>query len=101
MTGSNHDRFIYRWGAQKDIEQVASVMKAAFEGSNEMADWARMMMDGSHASSRAEHTALVEERTTGRIAAAITTAPQTWYYEKVPLKALNISEVGTHPNFQG
>src|SRR5690606_12391309 len=95
------EQFLFRWGTISDIENAASTMLAAFDGEEEMGDWVRMMMDGRHASAKPDTIALAEERSTGRIAAVITTCPQIWYYERVPLKVLNVTAGGTHPAFQG
>lgn len=93
--------FIFRWAEIADIDAAADTMMQAFEGESEMGEWVRMMMDGRHASASPATVAIAEEAGTKRIAAVITTAPQTWYYSGIPLQALNITEVGTHPDFRG
>lgn len=93
--------FIFRWAEDKDNEPVVQTMLAAFDGESEMGEWVRMMMDGKHASANSKTVAIAEEVGTHNIVAVITTSPQTWYYENIALKGLNITEVGTHPNYQG
>ncbi len=97
----DHERFIYRWATIADMEQAAQTMKAANENNEEMGEWVRMMMDGRHASAAAGTVAIAEDRENGRIASVITTCPQNWQYAGIELRALNITEVGTHPDYQG
>lgn len=95
------DAFIYRWATSSDIEHAVATMQATYNGSEEHGLWTRMLMDGSHASANAGTVAVAEQRTTGKIAAVIATSVQIWYYAGIPLKALNVTLVGTHPAFQG